>query len=248
MPGDPYGIVAPSRPFADEVGADTGQLRIGVLSHHDDMPLHADCAAAAKSAGQLLESLGHRVEASHPEAVTSSALLPHTLNVISCSQARVVEDFGQQLGRELGADDMDASNWAVTEIGKQVSGTQYLAALQAYQDYQRAMAAWWEGGFDLLVTPMITAPPPLIGEMKPDPANPFDAFMRSGSLLAFAIPFNVTGQPAISLPLHWNADGLPIGVQIVAAMGREDLLIRVASQLEAEVRWQERRPAICAGG
>ena len=248
MPGDPYGIVAPSRPFADEVGADTGQLRIGVLSHHDDMPLHADCAEAASSAGRLLESLGHRVEASHPEALTSSVLLPHTLNVISCSQARVVEDFGGLLGRELGADDMDASNWAVTEIGKQVSGTQYLAALQAHQDYQRAMAAWWEGGFDLLVTPMITAPPPLVGEMKPDPANPMDAFMRSGSLLAFAIPFNVTGQPAISLPLHWNEDGLPIGVQIVAAMGREDLLIRIASQLESEVRWTERRPAICAGG
>jgi amidase len=135
----------------------------------------------------------------------------------------------------------------VTEIGRQVPGTQYLAALEAYNDYTRSVAAWWEGGFDLLVTPMISAPPPKVGEMKPDAANPMDAFIRSGSLLSFAIPFNVTGQPAISLPLHWNADGLPIGVQLVAAMGREDLLIRVASQLEAEVAWVERRPAICAG-
>ncbi len=247
MPGDPYGVAAPARPYVEEVGVDPGVLRVGVLAHHEEMPVHADCAEAAEAAGRLLEGLGHHVEASHPAPVTSAELLPHTLNVISCYQARAVEDFGQLIGRTLGPKDLDASNWAVTEIGQQVTGTQYLAAMQAYQAYQRAMAAWWAGGFDLLVTPMIAAPPPRVGEMIPDPANPMDAFMRSGSLLPFAIPFNVTGQPAISLPLHWNAAGLPIGVQLVAAMGREDLLLRVASQLEAEVRWGERKPGVCAG-
>ncbi len=246
MPGDPYGVTPPARPYVDEVGADPGRLRVGLLSHHDDNEVHPDCVAAVNAAGKLLESLGHDVDARYPAEVAGSALLPHILAIISCYQARAVEDFGQQLGRELGADDLDASNWAVTEIGQQVSGTQYLAALQGNQDYQRAVASWWDGGFDLLVTPTTAVPPPKVGEMTPDPANPMDAFMRSGRLLPFLIPFNVTGQPAISLPLHWNDEGLPIGVQIVAAMGREDLLLRVASQLEAEVRWTERKPGVCA--
>jgi amidase len=173
-------------------------------------------------------------------------LNPHVIAVISSSQARDVEEFGLLLGREIGADDMDCDNWALTEMGKQVTGTQYLAALQAHQDYRRSVTAWWTDGFDLLVTPTISAPPPRIGEMVPDPAKPLDAFLRSGALLPFTVPFNVTGQPAVSLPLHWNDAGLPIGVQFVAAMGREDLLLRVASQLEREVEWSERRPLVHA--
>jgi len=194
----------------------------------------------------LLEALGHRVEVSYPKEVAGSPLLPHTLSVISSAQARAVEDFSRLLGRELGPDDMDCDNWAVTALGRQVSATQYLGALQAHQDYQRNVAAWWADGFDLLITPTIAAPPPRIGEMVPDPAKPMDAFMRSGSLLPFTLPFNVTGQPAVSLPLHWNDAGLPIGVQLIAAMGREDLLIRVASQLEREVEWSRQRPPIHA--
>ena len=128
-------------------------------------------------------------------------------------------------------DDMDCDNWALTEMGQQVSAGQYLAAVQAHQDYRRSVTAWWADGFDLLVTPTISAPPPRIGEMVPDPAKPLDAFLRSGALLPFTLPFNVTGQPAVSLPLHWNDAGLPIGVQFIAAMGREDLLLRIASQL-----------------
>jgi len=247
MPGDPYGIAAPARPYTEELGADAGALRVGVLAHHEDIEVHPDCVDAVKSAGKLLESLGHHVEAAWPAEVANSALLPHSLSIISSYQAKAVDDFGAVLGRELGPDDLDASNWAVTEIGRQVGGRQLLAALQGNQDYQRAVAGWWQGGFDLLVTPTVAVPPPLVGEMTPDPANPMDAFMRSGRLLPFLIPFNVTGQPSISLPLHWNEAGLPIGVQIVAAMGREDLLLRVAHQLEAEVAWPDRRPPVCAG-
>jgi amidase len=246
MPGDPYGIAPPERPYADEVGADPGSLRVGVLSKRDDVEIHPDCVEAAESAGRLLEALGHRVEASYPKEVGGSSLLLHTLAIISSGQARVVEDFGRLLGRELGPDDMDCDNWAVTEMGRRVSAMQYLGALQAHHDYQRRVASWWEDGFDLLITPTIAAPPPRIGEMVPDPAKPMDAFMRSGGLLPFTLPFNITGQPAVSLPLHWNAAGLPIGVQLIAAMGREDLLIRVARQLEQEVEWSKRRPPIHA--
>jgi len=246
MPGDPYGIAPPARPYAEEVGSDPGSLRVGVLSEREDGEIHPDCVEAAEATGRLFESLGHRVEASYPKQVAGSPLLAHTLLIVSSGQARLVEDFGRILGRDLGPDDMDCDNWAVTEMGNRVSATEYLGALQAHQDYQRQVAAWWAAGFDLLITPTITAPPPRIGEMVPNPEKPTDAFMRSGGLLGFTLPWNVTGQPAVSLPLHWNAAGLPIGVQLIAAMGREDLLIRVASQLEQEVEWSKRRPRIHA--
>ncbi len=108
------------------------------------------------------------------------------------------------------------------------------------------MATFWADGFDLLVTPTMPLPPPRLGEQVPDPAAPLVAWARAGALCAFTLPFNVTGQPAMSLPLHWGSDGLPIGVQLVAAFGREDVLIRIGSQLEKEVRWNERRPVVCA--
>jgi amidase len=246
MPGDPYGAVPPERPYLEEVGAEPGALRVGVLARHDDMALHPDCVEAAESAGRLLESLGHEVDASHPKDVAGSPLLPHSLVVISTAQARAIELFSELLGRQLGPEDMDSDNWAVTKMGQDVSGTRYLAAVEAHHRYQRSVAAWWKDGYDLLVTPTIAAPPPRVGEMRPDPAKPLDAFMRSGALLPFTLPFNVTGQPAISLPLHMNGAGLPIGVQLVAAFGREDVLIRVAAQLEQAVNWSARRPQIHA--
>jgi len=246
MPGDPYGVAPPLRPYAQEVGAEPGTLRVGVLARHDDVPVHPDCAAAAASAGRLLESLGHEVDASHPKDVAGSPLLPHSLVVIATAQARAIESFSELLGRQLGPDDMDSDNWALAKMGQEGSATRYLAALEAHHRYQRSVAAWWEEGHDLLVTPTIAGPPPRVGEMRPDPSKPLDAFARSGALLPFTLPFNVTGQPAISLPLHMSDAGLPIGVQLVAGFGREDLLIRVASQLEQAVDWSARRPKIHA--
>ncbi|MBW2390740.1 MAG: amidase [Deltaproteobacteria bacterium] len=246
MPGDPYGAIPPERPYLQEVGVEPGRLRVGVLSSQGEMEVHPDCVTAAVEAGRLLESLGHDVDESHPKDVAKSPLLMHSLAVIASAQARAIESFGELIGRQLGPDDMDSDNWAVTKIGQDVSATQYLAAVEAHHDFQRSVAAWWEAGHDLLITPTITAPPPRVGEMKPDPGKPLDAFMRSGALLPYTLPFNVTGQPAISLPLHVGETGLPIGVQLIAAFGREDLLIRVASQLEQALDWSARKPQIHA--
>ena len=106
------------------------------------------------------------------------------------------------------------------------------------------MLGWWAEGFDLLLTPTIPEPPPRLGEFDATPTDPLHGFARGGAFVAFTLPFNVTGQPAISLPLHWSSDGLPIGVQLVAAYGREDVLIRVAAQLEAARPWRDRRPPV----
>ena len=113
--------------------------------------------------------------------------------------------------------------------------------------HSRRVAAWWESGFDLLLTPTCCAPPPELGYFAPTPENPLRGFSRAVPFSAFTGPFTVSGQPAISLPLHWNGDGLPVGVQLVAAYGREDLLIRIATQLEEARPWARKVPPLFAG-
>jgi amidase len=108
--------------------------------------------------------------------------------------------------------------------------------------FTRRVASWWDDGWDLLLTPTLGAPPPRLGELL----DPSGGAARVAALVPYTTHFNVTGQPAVSLPLHWNDDGLPIGVQLAAAFGREDLLIRVAAQLEQAAPWAERRPPVSA--
>ena len=168
-----------------------------------------------------------------------------TKSVLSMQQDKPISSDEAAIGRKIGADDMNSDNWIMTELGWKVSGTEYLAAVEANHRYSRKLAAWWEGGFDLLVTPTLPEPPPPLGELVPDPREPLKGFIRSGAFVSFTSPFNVTGQPAISLPLHWTPQGLPVGVQLVAAFGREDLLLRVGYHLEQAVRWNDRRPGVC---
>ncbi len=246
MPGDPYAAAPPARPYRAEVGAPSDRLRIGLLTGLKTVNIQSDCVTAVESAGRLLTSLGNHVEVSHPAALEDPELAVGILPVIAASQARAIEQFSAAIGRTISAEDMDCDNWAVTEMGRKVSATDYLAGVEALHRYSRKVAAWWAGGFDLLVTPTIPEPPPPLGELVPDSREPLKGFQRSGGLVAFTIPFNVTGQPAISLPLHWTPEGLPVGVQLVAAIGREDLLIRVASQLEQAQPWIERRPPLHA--
>jgi amidase len=111
--------------------------------------------------------------------------------------------------------------------------------------WARRVVGWWEDGFDVLVTPTTTQPPPRLGVMAPD-ADLDQLSSLVGALTRLVAPFNATGQPAISLPLHWTPDGLPVGVQFVAAYGREDLLFRLAAQLEAAQPWQARLPRVHA--
>ena len=246
MPGDPYGAAPPLRPYVQEIGAPCRGLRIGLLPTSRLVPVHADCTVAVEETGRRLERLGHHVESAHPEALDDPSVSPATITVIATAQARAIDAFETMLGRALGATDMDCDNWAITIEGRKMTGSQYLAALETLHAWSRRMARFWSEGFDLLVTPTMPLPPPRLGEQVPDPSAPLSAWARAGMLCTFTIPFNVTGQPAMSLPLHWSADGLPIGVQLVAAFGREDVLVRVGSQLEKEVRWGERRPVVCA--
>ena len=110
--------------------------------------------------------------------------------------------------------------------------------------FGRRAATWWENGFDVLVTPTQAAPPPEIGWISSTPEEPYRSFVRSAPYGVCTLPFNMSGQPAISLPLHWTPDGLPVGAQLVAAYGREDILLAVAAQLEEAAQWSKRRPPL----
>jgi amidase len=141
---------------------------------------------------------------------------------------------------------VDAINWTLAEMGRTMTAPQYLFTIDWLHGYGRRMASWWQSGFDLLLTPTLTEPPPALGTFAPAPEDPTAAGMRAQQFASFTLPFNMTGQPAISLPLHWTEGGLPVGIQLVAAYGREDLLLQAGAQLERARGWSERRPRVRA--
>jgi amidase len=231
----------PARPFRQEVGTDPGRLRVGFLAHNPSGGIHPDCESAARHAARLLESAGHHVDEAHPPILDTASELSGNFLSRWCVNARMaLSTNGALIGRELTADDVEPSTALMANIGEQVSGLDLAKALVASARLTRALGQWWADGWDVLVTPTLGGPPPKLGELA------YDAGAKIGDLVPFTTHFNVSGQPAISLPLYWNADGLPIGVQLVAAYGREDMLLRVAAQLEEAQPWADRRPAISA--
>jgi amidase len=246
MPGDPYAAPAPTRPFVDEVGADPGRLRVGVLTSSATSEVHPDCAAAAESAGRLLESLGHTVEPGFPHAMADPEFTTHFITLWASGTAWELDYWSGKTGKPIGADDVEPLTWSLAEMGRSYSAPQLLSALEWLQRWSRDVAAWWADGYDLLLTPTIAEPPPKLGEFDSPPDNPLQGLFRAAGLVPFTPPFNVTGQPAISLPLSWNDEGLPIGVQLVSAFGREDVLLQVAAQLEQAQPWADRVPPVHA--
>ena len=151
-----------------------------------------------------------------------------------------------KISRPVHQDDVEPLTWALAEAGRAATAADFLDARAKMQATGRGVAGWYEEGFDLLLTPTLAEPPPPLGSFDSPADNPLHGLFRAAALVPFTPPFNVTGQPAVSLPLHWNADGLPIGVQLVAPVGREDVLLRVASQLEVAAPWADRHPQVSA--
>ena len=248
MPGDTFIARPPTRPYVQEVGAPTGALRIGLMTAAPGGSFrpHTDCATAASNVAQTLAALGHRVEEAHPDALDDAALGHHFTVMYSTHIARTLDLIAELTGAPFTTADLDAVNWTMKTLGDATSAPQYHATVDWLYDFTRRIAEWHAGGFDLLLTPTISEPPPRLGELVPTPENGLAVGMHASQIACWTLPFNLTGQPAISLPLHWNDVGLPIGVQLVAAHGREDLLLRVATALETAMPWRDRRPALGA--
>lgn len=249
-PGDPYFAPPVERPYVEELDQQS-TFRIGI-SEHPAVPgleSHPDCVAAVQVARDLLVEFGHEVEESSPlDAGMAEALNLEDsfMTRWAAGQTATLDQLAMLIGREVTADDVEPLTWALAEEGRARSSGRYLADTALHQMVARAIAGWHESGFDLLLTPTMAEPPVPLGTYDQSVPDPLDAFRRAVPAGAFTAVFNATGQPAISLPLHWNDEGLPIGVQLVAAFGREDLLIRVAAQLEKAQPWADRRPPIFA--
>jgi amidase len=134
--------------------------------------------------------------------------------------------------------------WAMAEEGRRRHSGQYLAAVSQHQAIARMLGMWFDTGHDLLLTPTMGEPPPPLGSFATDPEDPLKTIHRGEVTAAFTALINATGNPAISLPLQVSDDGLPIGIQLVAPLGREDVLLRVASQLEEAHPWADRFPGV----
>ncbi|HEX6392740.1 MAG TPA: amidase [Acidimicrobiales bacterium] len=240
-PGDMVVAPPPARAYRAEVMVRPVQLRIGILDSSPAGDLDPECRAAVQAAARVLEQLGHAVSEDHPEIGPEAGVNFGTRWVVN-ARARL-NWLGRLLGREVTADDVEPLTWAMASVGQTLSGVDYAAAVAAGSALARRFGQWWED-HDLLVTPTLGQLPPLIGELEPPADDPFSNQQQTGLLVPFTMHFNATGQPAISLPLHVSASGLPVGVHIVAAYGREDLLIQVAAQLEEAATWRDRRPAL----
>jgi amidase len=218
-------------------------LRVGLMlsTPGDRSPVQPDCLDAVVAAGELLEDLGCRVQVDHPAALDED-VLAHAATIMPFGFAAFGLDWWERrTGHRLTADDVEPWTWFCAERGRQTTAPQYLAAVEWTQGWSRRVAEWWVDGYDLLVTPTVPEPPPPLGEF--DQSDGWHrAAVRSGEIVSFTYPFNLTGQPAISLPLHHGSDGLPIGVQLIAPPGQERLLLFAAARLEAANPWSHRRP------
>jgi amidase len=247
MPGDPYFAAPPAKPFATAITQRPPRLRVGVLRGAPrSVETHLECLATVDRAATLLADLGHHVEVSHPAALDEAESVLSFVTVVACNTAWAVDAWGQKVGRPAGQDDLEPLTWALVERGRATSASDLLAAIEYVHAFGRRLAGWWVEGFDLLVTPTQAAPPPEIGFISSTPDEPFRSFVRSAPYGVCTLPFNMSGQPAISLPLHWTHDGLPVGAQLVAAYGRDDLLLAVAAQLEEAAQWSRRRAPLHA--
>jgi amidase len=241
--GDVIIAPTPRRPFIDEVGADPGRLRIGFLDFNPrGGDVHADCVDGVHKTAKLLESLGHHVEPGFPDIFSDNEIGRAFSMLWSTNMGTAIRRFSQALGREMTPNDIEAMNWAQAEFAKGVNGVDFSLAQASSIQFRRAIQSWWTQGWDLLLTPTLSAPPLPVGSMPNNPERPMTPLMTAGSWVAFTSQFNISGQPAISLPLHRTAEGLPVGMQLAAAYGREDVLIRVASQLEQAAPWAHLTP------
>jgi amidase len=236
---DAIALSGPALPWIAEVGADPGCLRVGFLSRSGGMEATPDVVSGVAATAALLDSLGHHVDA---------AILPdldgygqHAM-LLGAVCARHVARWGSVLGRPLGEDDLEPMTWLTASGGGAMSATAFLAAQEAAQQWAARVRAWWDH-HDVLLTPTMAIAPPPLGQLSPT-TELGALILGQAQLTAFTMPFNITGQPAISLPLHTSSDGLPVGMQLVAGVGREDVLLRLAGQLEQALPWVTRHPEV----
>ena len=245
-PGDPYIAPLPSRPFLDEVDREPRKLKIAIATEaFSGAPVHQDCVDATIEAGKLCEGLGHSVEEASPSF--DAEQLDQDYNLLFAVGATAnIRQRAQALGKELDPEGFERVTLAMMARADELGAADYVQLLNRLHGVCRQIAVFFET-YDLLLTPTLALPPVALGHLDMM-MDDLDAYAdRLWRFASFTYQFNMTGQPAMSMPLHWNGDGLPIGVQFVGHYGDEATLFQLAGQLERTDPWLDRHPPIWAG-
>jgi amidase len=244
-PGDPYWAPPAAGPYLDEVGRAPGPLRIAFTrAAPNGAPVHSDCVAAVEDAARLCEGLGHHVVEGAP-ALDGERLTQAFFTLWAAGCAWTVADWARRTGQTPAAERFEPLTWTLAQMGQGRSAADYLLAVQDLQRVSREVARFFEA-CDVWLTPTLAEPPLPLGSFDPTADDPVQGLRRSAAFVPFTPLVNVTGQPAMSTPLHWNAQGLPIGTHWVGGFGDEATLFRLAAQLEAARPWANRRPPVSA--
>lgn len=255
----------PARPFLTEVTTEPGKLRIALSTRPlTGGPIDAECVTAARDAAALLVSLGHEVEEASP-TIDADRFNRAFLMIVAAEVAHIIQDVGNVLGRHVTWRDVETETWALNLAGRQVRGHEMVAAQQCLWQCARNLGTFLTE-YDLILTPTLTTLPAPHGSIRPQgiEALLLKAVVRlnAGELMRLVgaldrnartvfnvvsslTPFNAAGLPAMSVPLHWTADGLPVGVQFAGRFGDEATLFRVAGQLERARPWAHKTPPGC---
>jgi amidase/6-aminohexanoate-cyclic-dimer hydrolase len=243
--GDPYPAPPPPRSFLAEAMTPPARLRIALQTRpNSGVAVHPDCVAAAQDAAKLCAELGHTVEEAAPD-YDYDAMFESLWVLAAASVANAVETQLEKLGRKLREDDLEPVSHAAYRRGTSLPVWRYARALNTAHAIGRRHAAFFRD-FDVALSPVMANPPLPLGAPAPNMREP-DWQRYAASLyeqLAFTPLYNVSGAPAMSVPLGWNGEGLPVGVQIGAAFGNEAVLFRLAAELEAARPWFDRKPAM----
>jgi len=258
--GEPLVAPAPERPFLEEAHREPPPLRVALCTESlFGSTIHPDCIDAVRDAAALMEDLGHHVEEACPP-FNKATMVEAYLRIVASGLASDIAYASDLVGRKPGADDFESVTWLMMLIGRKTRGDELTSLLVATQEDARRIATFHED-YDVLLTPTLGRPPVKIGELQPSKVDAMAIAAVSrfparkildyvlGQMAAEQMDpvpntmlFNLTGQPAMSVPLYWNEAGLPIGVQFVARYGDEATLFRLAGQLEAARPWEARRP------
>jgi Asp-tRNA(Asn)/Glu-tRNA(Gln) amidotransferase A subunit family amidase len=239
--GSPYSAPPPERPFLEEVKRSPGKLRIAmVLSPASGASVDPECLKAATDAAKLCEDLGHDVEEARlPEPCKTVGEIMATLVFVSV--ARTLEDAAEARGRPVTEADVEPITWDNYQRGLSIPSVAYSRAIHACHQVGLAMARFQEA-FDVVLSPTLAKPPIPLGVLSLSAPSAEDYGRELVAFMPFTQLYNVTGQPSMSVPLHWTSDGLPVGVMFSARFGDEATLFRLAAQIEEARPWRERRP------
>jgi amidase/6-aminohexanoate-cyclic-dimer hydrolase len=242
-PGSPFFSPPPPRPFLKEARLAPGKLRIALVTQTPGgTPLDPECKKAAVEAAKLCEGLGHSVE-ERKWPIDNAMMREAFLNVINVSIARTLADAAKTLGRAVTEKDVEPVTWAMSQQGRRVDAVAYSRAIVTSHQIGLSMARFQED-FDLILNPTLARPPVPLGVLSLSPENMQSFTKEITEFGPYTALYNVTGQPSISVPLHWTPDGLPVGVMFSARFGDEATLFRLAAQLEKAKPWAGRKPAI----